>query len=333
VKPLIVATTGTLWVAFAFISPAIAQETPEVQVAPAGESRPAAVAVPRQAPPPPPQPAPAMRAPEAPRTDVRAPEAPRAGTVSSEASASGDRPVRRPPSDTGSGRQAGGTTERRPSTPSSDSGSRTRAVPRDQGRDGGTERVTSTTVQPRRAEPAATSEGSGNDGSGDEVRRTRLRRPEGAVSRALPREQVPIPPVSRIYITPGYYSSYYPYGYGYGSFGLGYFYYDPFWWGSWYGSSTSGYYGGGGGYSSSYQPAAETGGLRLRVNPRQAQVFVDGYYVGLVNDYNGIFQRLKLSPGAHRIEIKAEGREPLVFDVHIAPGETITYRGDLPKIK
>ncbi|MBI2833941.1 MAG: PEGA domain-containing protein [Acidobacteria bacterium] len=129
-----------------------------------------------------------------------------------------------------------------------------------------------------------------------------------------------------------YTAGYYPYPYG--TFGLGYFYFDPLWWGypsygygpGWYGYGT-GWSGAGAGYSS--YGFRDVGGLRLKVKPRLAQVFVDGYYVGLVNDFDGVFQRLTIDAGPHRIEIRAEGFEPLAFEVLILEGETISYRGEL----
>src|SRR5262245_7934286 len=47
------------------------------------------------------------------------------------------------------------------------------------------------------------------------------------------------------------------------------------------------------------------GDVRLQVRPREAQVFVDGYYAGIVDDFDGIFQRLTLTVGPHEIEIEA----------------------------
>src|SRR5688572_27674963 len=127
---------------------------------------------------------------------------------------------------------------------------------------------------------------------------------------------------------------YYPrrsYPYGYGGFGLGYFYYDPYTWysrgPSAYGSG--GFYGGvfrSGRYYGSY---FDVGELRLRVSPRHAQVFVDGYYAGIVDDYDGMLQSMKMEDGPYHIEIVAPGYAPLEFDVRILPGQKITYRGDL----
>jgi hypothetical protein len=75
--------------------------------------------------------------------------------------------------------------------------------------------------------------------------------------------------------------------------------------------------------------AGPAGGLRLKIEPRNAQVFVDGYYAGIVDDFDGRFQKLELAPGRHHIEVRAAGHEPLNFDVNIQPRQTTVYRGTL----
>ena len=75
------------------------------------------------------------------------------------------------------------------------------------------------------------------------------------------------------------------------------------------------------------QPPA-FGGVRLRVEPRSAQVFVDGYFVGTVDDFDS-GRGLPLESGPQSIEIKAEGYESLQLKVRILPDETITYEGAL----
>jgi len=122
---------------------------------------------------------------------------------------------------------------------------------------------------------------------------------------------------------PGYSTFNIGFGVGFGSsYGYGY---NPYW---------NGYYGHSYGYSPYVYGGYDqrnyyTGSLRLKVKPRFGEVLVDGYYVGLVNDYDGIFQRLRLEEGPHHIEIYEPGFEPLEFDVLILPGETITYEGYL----
>lgn len=126
-----------------------------------------------------------------------------------------------------------------------------------------------------------------------------------------------------IFVPGGYYGNYYPWGYG--GFGLGGYYggYDDPWY---YGG---GYYGGG--YQGYYRDGYE-GQLRLKVKPREAQVFVDGYFAGLVDDFDGVFQRLHIEPGPHRIEVRADGYEPLNFEVRILPDRTVSYTGELRRL-
>ncbi len=107
-----------------------------------------------------------------------------------------------------------------------------------------------------------------------------------------------------------YYSPYY-YGYGYG-YGYGYPYHGyPY-----YGAGYYGYYGGRYSY---------TGSVRLKVKPRDAEVLVDGYYVGTVDDFDGTFQSLKLEPGPASIEVRAPGFESFRLDVMVLAGRKITY--------
>jgi hypothetical protein len=72
--------------------------------------------------------------------------------------------------------------------------------------------------------------------------------------------------------------------------------------------------------------AAEPGVLRLDVPQEKAAVYIDGYYVGAVEDFNGEAERLTLRPGPHHLELRAVGFQTLTFDVNIQPGKTITYR-------
>jgi hypothetical protein len=97
------------------------------------------------------------------------------------------------------------------------------------------------------------------------------------------------------------------------------------------------YYGAGGSYPYGYTPRGyydpipgrPYGGLRITGAPREAHVFADGYYVGIVNDFDGIFQHLNLEAGGHRIEIEIPGYETIAFDVMVQPGRTITLRADV----
>jgi hypothetical protein len=74
-----------------------------------------------------------------------------------------------------------------------------------------------------------------------------------------------------------------------------------------------------------------SGYLRLDVHPGNAQVYIDGYYVGTVDDFNGPGPGRAVDARPHRVEIRAAGFETLTFDVRVAPNETIAYRRDLAR--
>jgi hypothetical protein len=77
------------------------------------------------------------------------------------------------------------------------------------------------------------------------------------------------------------------------------------------------------------QEAVPTGGVQLDLVPWRAQVYVDGYYVGLVEHFKGYYHHLSLPAGSHVIDIFAQGYEPLEFEVNVTPGRTVTYHGNL----
>ena len=126
-------------------------------------------------------------------------------------------------------------------------------------------------------------------------------------------------------LTVGFYSSYgAPYRYGY--YGYPYSYAYPY-------SSYAYPYS----YSSALPPPGYVtavpgyayGGVRIQGAPEDAQVFVDGYYVGIVDDFDGAFQHLNLQSGPHRIELRPLVDPPVTFDVNVVPGQTITYHAGL----
>src|SRR5207253_5308846 len=73
----------------------------------------------------------------------------------------------------------------------------------------------------------------------------------------------------------------------------------------------------------------QDGSLRLIIEPKEAQVWVDGYYAGVVDDFDGRFQHLKLTRGPHHVEVIADGFDRLQFDVRIESRHKTEYRGRL----
>jgi hypothetical protein len=131
------------------------------------------------------------------------------------------------------------------------------------------------------------------------------------------------------YGRPGYFGRYlygnpfYAYGwpvdgFGYPAYGYGYGY------GYGYPTVVAPYGYGYGGYG-----GRPYGGVRIDLPQRDAEVFVDGYFVGMVDDFDGRLQQANLEAGPHRIEIRADGFESVAFDVNVEPGRTITYRASM----
>src|SRR6185503_16633670 len=112
---------------------------------------------------------------------------------------------------------------------------------------------------------------------------------------------------------------------------VGGFYANPFWYGyspfydPWYGF----------GYQYPYGPypplygyrAYDLGAsLRLEVKPKEAEVYVDGYYSGIVDDFDGVFQRLSVEPGEHEIELYLDGFRTVKQKVYVSPRSTFKVK-------
>jgi hypothetical protein len=76
-------------------------------------------------------------------------------------------------------------------------------------------------------------------------------------------------------------------------------------------------------------PSEVTGSMRLDVTPTDAHVYVDGYFAGVVSDFNGIFHHLTLPAGPHYLEIRKLGMVPLVVEIYVVVDHTTTYRATM----
>jgi PEGA domain len=75
-------------------------------------------------------------------------------------------------------------------------------------------------------------------------------------------------------------------------------------------------------------PAPPGGQLELHLEPSAAQVHIDGYYVGIVWDFDRP-GGLAVEAGPHHIEIRAPGYQTSAFEVKLLPDQPVTYREDL----
>jgi hypothetical protein len=130
---------------------------------------------------------------------------------------------------------------------------------------------------------------------------------------------------SSYYFRPYYRSYYRPYFGWYGVPYYDWYWDDPFYYG--------GYYGGGV-YSGGYYPRSryrDSGALRTLVDPEQTRVFVDGYYAGTADDFDGMFQRLYIAPGRHDISFKLEGYRTHRVMVYVTDDHTIKIRHNMER--
>ena len=63
--------------------------------------------------------------------------------------------------------------------------------------------------------------------------------------------------------------------------------------------------------------------LRVLATPEHAAVYVDGFYAGIVDDFNNYFQGLPLSPGGHEIVLYLPGFRTIHRRVYLGPGSTL----------
>ncbi len=132
----------------------------------------------------------------------------------------------------------------------------------------------------------------------------------------------------RLYRDPSYY------GHRGGQYrGRPHYYGYPYYW-----SPYDGYYDG---YSYAYYGSypysygywrgfyRRTGSLRLLVEPERTRVSVDGYYAGVADDFDGIFQRLQVSPGRHVITLELEGYRTRRFRVYVPLDHTIKIHHEM----
>jgi PEGA domain-containing protein len=99
------------------------------------------------------------------------------------------------------------------------------------------------------------------------------------------------------------------------------FFFTPFGWGP-YAYAPYAY----GAYAPYRFRGAPTGEARVLVTPKRAEVFVDGYRAGIVDDFDGAFQRLHVTPGGHEITLFLPGYRTLTERVYFGEGSTVKIR-------
>jgi PEGA domain-containing protein len=94
--------------------------------------------------------------------------------------------------------------------------------------------------------------------------------------------------------------------------------YEPYYW------YARPYYG--------YPYAVGYGDVRTQITPKQAEVYVDGFYAGTAGDFDGVFKRLHLMPGGHAITLYLPGYRTITHDVYVRPDSTVKVSDTMERL-
>ncbi len=116
----------------------------------------------------------------------------------------------------------------------------------------------------------------------------------------------------------GYYGHHYSYGY------YGHPFYGP------------GYGFGGYGSFGNRTERSHLGAVRIEVNPKKSrediQVFLNGAYAGVVDNFDGSAQRLYLVPGEYELELRLDGYDSIRMTLYASAGTTHKIRGEMKRL-
>jgi hypothetical protein len=74
-----------------------------------------------------------------------------------------------------------------------------------------------------------------------------------------------------------------------------------------------------------------TSEVRLSVNPNRAAVFVDGVFVGHVDEFDGVGQAMLIAPGKHKISVSLPGYQTFDTEVNLLANQKFELKTDLVK--
>ena len=102
---------------------------------------------------------------------------------------------------------------------------------------------------------------------------------------------------------------------GWGSWGP----WGPYWgpWGPWGYPPYPPYY---------YTARDRSAHLKTEVKPKDTRIYVDGYYAGIADDFDGIFQSLRIRPGPHEVTLCLEGFKTVQQRLYLTPESTTKLR-------
>jgi hypothetical protein len=189
--------------------------------------------------------------------------------------------------------------------------------------------------------PAVRSEGPRSTSAGSSQATGRARGNQAVRGYAQPRTYTPGGGSHNVIVWPSWYYPYYGAYFGYSNYPYyGYwnrygwydpFLFDPFGYG--YYGAVPYYYPPSVSYSTDYETRERpsTGAIRFKVNPKDAKVYIDGALAGTVDEFDGLSDHLELAPGAHQLELRADGFKTYTGTLEVKEGQTRTTRVSLDR--
>jgi hypothetical protein len=114
-------------------------------------------------------------------------------------------------------------------------------------------------------------------------------------------------------------------------FSVGFYYgayYGPYFYSPWFYSGLWWYPP----YGYPYYWGAAGASVRIQVQPKSAEVYVDGYLAGIVDQFDGMFQSMLVAPGSHEITVYLEGYKSIVQRLYLSLGSSYRVKGVMEKL-
>jgi hypothetical protein len=71
---------------------------------------------------------------------------------------------------------------------------------------------------------------------------------------------------------------------------------------------------------------------RLQVTPKEAEVYVDGRFVGKVSQFSGFTQRLQVRPGGRELVVYLDGYRTIHEKLYFQPGTAYKIKGNMERL-
>jgi hypothetical protein len=81
-----------------------------------------------------------------------------------------------------------------------------------------------------------------------------------------------------------------------------------------------------------YRYAAPDAAMKFDVKPKETMVYLDGYYAGIVDDFDGAFQRLRTAPGGHLVTLYLDGYRTYSEQVYLGADNTFKMKHRMEKL-